>query len=158
MRDLFPYPRRRDWTIRWVEFMKDSQDLAAELVLDWEDLNCIMWCCQWIESCTGYDPYEPFVHAKGVKGAVSAIKDAGYETLDQIIGSHLYEVPLAKAQTGDLVLIRADWEAPEAIKTVLPHGIALADPPLYWCITPEGLGKGDLYVNGVKAYAVGRTI
>jgi hypothetical protein len=160
MQYKFTYPRRTDWTTRWVEFMKDSKDLAEDLCLDWSELNCISWCCQWLEECTGHNPYdEYFSNVKGIKSAVRAIRSRGYDNLDQLIGSYLPEVPLSMAHTGDLVVVKTNWQdvnIDDSLKAVMPHAVALADPPFYFGVTLYGLAKGPLYEDGVKAFAVGR--
>lgn len=152
--------RYRDWPIRWVEFIKDCQDVGSDLRLDWEDMNCIQWACQGIEALTGHDYYAEFAGTKGALGAVRRIREEGFNTLDHLIGSILKEVPIAMAHQGDLVLVRTEaWDnLVQDGHAVMPHGVALADPPFFWCVTPEGLGKGELYMQGVKAFAVGRVV
>lgn len=159
MKELFPYRRRKDWAPRFVEFIRDSQGIGTDLKLNWTDMNCLMWCCMGIEAMTGENPYENFnPDAHSIKEVVRVITSRGYDSLDQILEAHWEEVPIAMAQQGDLVLVEALWDVDSSIKAVMPHGVALADPPFYWCVAPEGLAKGDLYLNGRRAFAVGRNI
>ena len=159
MKDLFPYERRQDWQVRWVEFIKDCLDIAADLRLDpdWGVLNCIQWSCSGIEELTGHNPYEELQfheEVKSVATATRAVTSRGYKTLDQLLGSLFYEVPVGMCQSGDLVMA----QVPNVVEgnVVFPHAAVLADPPFYWCVTPEGLAKGDLYQDGRIAFAVGR--
>ncbi len=152
--------RKVDWAVRWIEFMKDSMDLAAELRLDWEAHNCLSWCSLGIEAITGVNPFDSYAEANAVtlKGAVNVVRNSGYETLDRFLGSLLPEIPIGMAQQGDLVLVNSHWEAPREVCKILNYATALADPPLYWCITSEGLARGDLYAEGFKAFAIGRIV
>ena len=160
MKEVFPYRRLKDWPSRFVHFIKDSQDLSDSLLLDWENMNCLQWACMSVEAITGHNPYEQFDPKDGsLKQVVKTIQERGYTSLDAIVEEHFYEVPLAMAQQGDLVLVVADWDAGDSIAQVMPHGVAVCDPPSYWCVLPEGLGKGDLYGGAVvRAFAVGRDI
>lgn len=160
MKDLFPYARRQDWSVRWVEFIKDSLDIAADLRMDpdWGSLNCIQWACTGVEELTGHNPYEELgfdAEVKSVATACRAVTSRGFTTLDHLLGSLFDSVPVGMCQSGDLVMVRV----PELVgNNVFPHAAALADPPFYWVVTLEGLAKGDLYVDGVAAYAVGRKV
>ncbi len=158
---LVDTPRRKDWMSRWVHFIVDSQALGSDLSLDWETMNCLKWACMGVEAITGYNPYEAFDPAdNSLREVLRTIKDRGYDNLDQIIESHYPEIPISLAQQGDLVLVAADWDGSVDTATlqVMPHGVALADPPFFWCVMPDGLGKGDLYKYGLRAFVVGRRI
>jgi hypothetical protein len=155
----FTHPRLPDWTIRWTEFIKVSLDKAGELKLDWEDITCTQWSGDGIEAITGHNPYEPFRGKHhGVMGACKAIKAAGFNSLDELIADLFEEVPLSMAHQGDLVLAKSGGWGEEGSEEIMPHAVGLADPPLYWAVTEAGLGKGDLYADGVRAFAVGRVI
>jgi len=164
----FSTMRRPDWTIRWTEFMKDSMDLAVETRLDWDDdgITCTSWAGDGIEALTGANPFDPYRGSfNGILGACKAIKESGFKSLDDLIASLFQEVPVGMAQTGDLVLVRSvDWAQTALehneykVTAIMPHAVALVDPPLYWAVTEQGLGKGDLYADAVRAFAIGRTI
>lgn len=155
----FLLPRRFDWTTRWVEFMQDSKAIASDLKLDWHNLNCLEWCCMWIEECTGQNPYDEVKEeASSLLGAASAIKNRGFQSLDQLIGSYLPSSPVGMLQQGDMVMVKTppEWGAEDgALAHLMPHGCALADPPFYWCVTQEGLGRGLLYEEGVSGFLIG---
>jgi hypothetical protein len=154
--------RRKDWSSRWVRFITDSRALGADLSLDWESMNCLKWACMGIEEMTAFNPYEHFAPEDGsLKDVVKTIRNRGYKTMDQIIESRYPEVPIGLAQLGDLVLVESNWEEMDVdtgVRSVMPFGAALADPPHYWCVLPEGLSKGELYVHGHRAFAVGRIV
>lgn len=155
----FTYLRLPNWSIRWVEFMQRSLEQAGDLKLDWEDVTCTQWSGDGIEAITGHNPYEPFRgRHHGILGACKAIKGAGFDTLDDLITSLLDEVPIGMAHQGDLILVRTSGWGAEMAELIMPHAVGLADPPLYWAVTTDGLGKGDLYADGFKAFAVGRII
>jgi hypothetical protein len=162
----FMHMRRPDWTVRWIEFMKDSQDIASDLALDWqgEGVTCTSWCGDAIEVLTGHNPFEPFRGTfDGVLGAVKVIKKAGFNSLDDLIASLFPEVPVGMAQQGDLALVRTTRWSEESgdglfAEEVMPHGVAMIDPPAFWAVTEGGLGRGDLYVDAVRAFAVGRLV
>ena len=154
----FTTPRRKDWTIRWVEFIKDCQDIASDLQLNWEDITCTSWMGMAVEVLTGEDPYEPYRGTHdGPIGAAKAIKKAGFSNLDDLIADLWEEIPIGMAQTGDVVLVKvSDYTDDEELRMVMPHGVAVADPPFFWSVNEEGLAKGDLYAHGLRAFAVGR--
>lgn len=149
----FTTPRRIDWPVRFTEFMKDSLDLALELKLDWEFVSCTSFVGDGIEAITDENPFDPYRDQfKDAIGAARVIKQAGFSTLDDLIASAFDEVPVGMAQTGDVVLVKSMQPS-----DVMPHGLGLVDPPLFFAVNEEGLGKGDLYVDGFRAFKVGRT-
>lgn len=156
----FGYPLRApNWPLLWVQYVRGSRNEGV--TLDWDLNNCISWCCDWVAKSTGFNPYIPYApKGPGVVAALSAIEDSPYETLDQILRSIFQEIPVVMAQQGDIVLVKAEAEwadsMPERVLRYIPHGCALAEPPFYWALLPGGLGKGNLYEDGVTAFAVGR--
>lgn len=160
----FKATRRIDWTVRWVEFIKDSLDLKSDLVLDWEHITCTSWCGSGIEEITGVNPFDPYEGKfSTVLGACKVIQQTGCKSLDELIAKIFVETPIGHAQTGDLVLVKAspEWlgdldEGELFASDIMPHGLALVDPPFFWCVTPQGLAKGQLYRDGVRAFTVGR--
>lgn len=156
----FTHPRLPDWPARWSEFVKDCLDLTADLKLDWEYIHCAQFSGSGIEAITGHDPYEPFKGKfKTAHGGMKVIKEEGFNTLDDLIAALFEEVPLSLAQSGDIALARTiSWEGDEEARTIMPHGVVLCDPPVYYAVTPEGFGKGNLYEDSIRAFAVGRSI
>lgn len=181
----FRTPRRADWLLRWAEFIKDSLDLKKDLALDWSYTTCTSWSGDGIEAITGSNPFDPWRDQfSTMLGAAKVIRQSGFNTLDDLIAYMFQEIPLGMAQSGDLVLTpslvsvsrwRADIEkdGPENTDTntkgntsgdtiepdlVMPSGVALADPPVFWAVTEKGLGKGKLYTEHNRAFAVGRSI
>lgn len=160
---MFTYPRLDDWTSRWAGFIKDSLDLRHDLVLDWDVINCTQFGGQGIEAITGHNPYEEGGWQEKFttsKDAVVAIKAEGFTTLDDLIASLFPEIPLAFTWPGDVVLIKAiPWgEASANERKTMPHGVALADPPFYYAVTEQGLGRGDLRAEGIRAFAIGHEV
>lgn len=163
----FAYERLPDWPTRFAHFIADSQDLAQDLVLDWEFVTCTSWTGQMIEAITGHNPYDPFSgRHKSVASAARVIKEAGFNSLTELMQSLFDEVPVGLLQAGDLYMPSARWDAgchmsPENIiesSTVMPHAVAVADPPFFWCVGPQGLEKGELYTTPGIGLAVGRSI
>jgi hypothetical protein len=125
----------------------------------WKDITCTSFAGDGIEAITGHNPFDAYRGAfDNQLGAIKVIKQRGFETLDQLIGSLFDEVPIGLAQVGDLVLVKAEYDLDIDARTVMPHGVALADSPMYWCVVEGGLASGQLYVDGFKAFAVGRDI
>lgn len=159
---MFTHERLPDWTIRWAEFVKDCLDISSDLRLDWENTTCTSFCAQGIEVLTGHNPFEEGAWAGTFTNtweAAKEIRKRHFETLDDLIANLFPEIPLAYAWPGDVVLIKAiDWNAEEESKLVMPHGVALADPPVYLAVTEEGFGKGDLYGGAVRAFGIGHTV
>lgn len=158
---MFVYPRYPDWTARWAHFIKDSLDLWEDLKLDWGGVNCTQFSGQGVEALTGHNPYEEGGWADKFgtpQEAADAIVEAGFNTLDDLIAALFPEVPLSMAWPGDVVLIAAAPQGDLSVGVVqkMPHGVALADPPFFYAVTPEGLGRGPLYTQAVRAFAVGR--
>lgn len=158
---MFDYERRPDWTARWAEFIKDSLDLQPELCLDWEFTSCTSFAAQGIEAITGRNPFEEGEWDGKFTTPLSAakeIKRRGFLTLDDVIASLFVEIPLAFAWPGDVVLVRAlPWSDEEA-RSVMPHGVGLVDPPYYYSPAELGLGRGDLYKEAVRAFAIGHGV
>lgn len=166
-KNKFNTPRFFDWTIRWVEFMKDSKDLSKELSLEWDGVTCGSWAGDGVEAITGVDPYEEFRDAfTSPMGAAKAIMKAGYKNIVELMDDRFQKIPVGMAQSGDLLLLPlAHWtadlqteSASQEIQAVMNMAIGLADPPFYWAVSNEGLGYGDLYSDGILAYRVGERI
>lgn len=156
----FEHLRLPDWTQRWSEFIRDCQQIQSDLKLDWEHVNCTYLTGQGIEAITGHNPYDDWEGKFTTsQGAAKEIKKRGFETLDDVMLDLFPEVPLSMVWPGDVVLIRTlAWDGDEELRTVMPHGVALADPPVFWAITLDGMGTGPLYEQAVKALAVGREV
>lgn len=170
----FTAVRRVDWEIRFTHFMHESKQLQSDLILDWEHITCTSWVGQGIEEITGMNPYEPFdgLH-KSIAQACRTIRQSGFSNLDDLIAALFGhgEIPIAYATRGDLVLapIVEGWcsepqqDGPDDLVSasdatlVMPHGVALADPPFYWAVTPQGLGKGPLS-TAHRVFAIGRDV
>lgn len=159
---MFTHPRLNDWTGRWSEFIKDTLDLAGDLRLDWAGINCTQFSGQGIEALTGHNPYEEGEWEGKFTTALSAakeIKKRGFNTLDDVIASLFpNEVPLAYAWPGDVVLIQTVPWTEEDVRAVMPHGVCLAEPPYFYGVSPEGVGRGDLFKDAVRCFAIGREV
>lgn len=157
---MFTHERLPDWTARWAHFIKDGLDLSPDLQLDWENINCTQFSASGIEAITGHNPYEEeewlgtFTNSIG---AALEIRRRGFETLDDVIASLFPEIPLAFVWPGDVVLISSTpWD--EAARVVMPHGVALADPPYFYAVNEAGMGRGDLYASTVRAFGIGHSV
>lgn len=178
MSEVIPFTaiRKPDWEICFTHFMRDSIKAQNEhgLILDWEHVTCTSWVGQAIEEITGMNPYAPFdgLH-KSIAQACRTIKIAGFSNLDDLI-SALFghnEIPLGYVTKGDLVLaptpngwcVAPQQDGPDDLVTrqeatlVMPHAVALADPPFYWAIGFNGLGRGKL-ADVSKVFAIGRDV
>lgn len=158
---MFMYPRLPDWTSRWAHFIKDTLDLASDLRLNWMDVHCAQFTGSGIEAITQHNPYEEDGWADKFTTAASAAKEIrkrGFTTLDDVIVSLFPEIPLAYAWPGDVVLVNTVPWTDEETRTVMPHGVTLADPPFFYGVSPEGVGRGDLYQDAFKCFAIGREV
>lgn len=158
---MFAYPRRPDWTGRWSEFIKDTLDLAPDLRLDWEHINCTQFLGQGIEALTGHNPYEEDGWAGKFTTPLSAakeIKKRGYNTLDDVIADRFKEIPLAFTWPGDIVLVNTVPWANDETRLIMPHGVTLAEPPFFYGVSEEGVGRGNLYTEAYKCFAVGHEV
>lgn len=155
--ERFTYPRFPDWPSRWAEFIHDCQQLQPDLAIDWEYINCLQFAFMGVEVLTGHDPYEAFNQdVVSPTTAIRAIKKWGYNTLDEGLADMFPEVPLAFAQPGDIVLVNpVDWSNDHLLTQVVPHAVALADPPFYYAPGLGGLGRGSMYKEALRAFAVG---
>lgn len=153
----FTYPRYPDWPARWAEFIRDCQQLSSDLSIDWEYINCLQFAMMGVEAITGHDPYDQVRQDVSTPlSAIKAIKAQGFNTLDEVPPALFDEIPLAFAQPGDVLLVNAaPWSDNEEILTVIPHTVALADPPFYYAPGLEGLGRGHMYKEALRAFAVG---
>jgi hypothetical protein len=166
---MFTYPRIDNWTGKWSEFVKDTLDLQRDLILDWGDINCTQFSADGIEAITDHNPYDEGEWRGKFSSSLSAvkvIKRRGFNTLDDVIASLFPEIPLSFVWPGDVVLVKSvpwsdETDAADGTlfaREVMPHGVALADPPYYYAVTEQGVGKGDLYKEAVRGFAVGHTI
>lgn len=163
----FTHERLPDWPTRFAFFLSDSQDIAEDLKLDWDNVTCTSWSGDMIEAITGHNPYDPFMgRHKSIASAARVIKEAGFSSLTELMLSLFDEVPVGKLQAGDLYMPSARWAAschmsPENTTQcleVMPHAVAVADPPFFWCVGPTGLEKGELYTTPGIGLAVGRSV
>lgn len=166
--------RLPDWEVKLTHFLHDSLRLKESLAFSWQDTNCTSWVGQAIEVMTGKNPYEPFdgLH-KSVAQACRTIKIAGFTSLDDLIQALFghREVSIAYVTKGDLVLVPVleGWtcapqqDGPDDLvthsvaNTVMPHAIALADPPFYRTLSYSGLSHAPLNTM-YKAFAIGRDV
>ena len=151
--------RLPDWNVQFVHFIKDSQDIGADLILDWDTNSCASWVCDGIQAMTGKNPHDQFPTYNSALGAAKAIKDAGFKTFDELLAFLFPEIPMAFVTMGDVVLVDAvlgEGEDKEVGK-VMPYAMALADPPHYWLVDPKGFSRGPLTL-AKKAYAIGRVV
>lgn len=159
---MFDYPRLPDWTSRWAHFVKDSLDIQSDISLDWEHVSCTSYAAQGIEAITGHNPFEEEGWAGSFTtalGAAKAILSKGFKTLDDVIASLFPEIPLAYAWPGDVLLVRTLPEALDAESSlVMPHGIGICDPPLYLSPAIGGLGRQNMFKDGLRAFAIGHKV
>ena len=161
--ERFIHSRRPDWDARWAEFIHDCLQLSSDLAIDWEYVNCFQFTGMGVEVITGHDPYEPFGEA--VSSPISAAKEIkkwGYNCLDDVFPDMFREIPLAFAQPGDVLLVRPQlWtcaQGEEEASRIMPHAVALADPPFYYAPSERGLGRGNMYSEAIRAFAVGHDL
>jgi hypothetical protein len=158
---MFECDRLPDWTARWAEFIQDCLGLSADLKLDWANINCTQFSAQGIEAITGKNPYEEGGWEGLFDSPMSAaleIKRRGFNNLDEVIASLFPEIPLAFVWPGDVVLIRTTLTEDEAATAIMPHGVGLANSPFFFAVEENGLGRGDLFLQATRAFAVGHTI
>ena len=167
MAQMFDHPRLNDWTIRYTEFLKESIEIARELCIDWdsEGVTCFSWVGDGIEAITGHNPHDPHRgQYSGLVGTCRYLKKLGYSSFNDFIADRFKEIPVGMAQAGDIVLVNnSGWtnEHPDealVAEEMMPCAVALCDPPFYFGVTEHGLVRGDLYTQGVRAFAVGRSV
>lgn len=88
--------------------------------------------------------------------AFRSLRAVGFSSLDHLFGSLFHEVKATHAQFGDLLVLRGG----DALGVPgINNAVALCAPPHFWCITPNGLGRGDILSvikddsTGIKAYS-----
>ena len=160
---MLNYTRRVDWTSRWSEFIQDTHDLGASLTFDWKSMNCLQFVSQGIEAITGHDLYEEEGWTGTISNADSAIteiKRREFSTYSDYIASLFQEIPLAFIWPGDILLIRVEptEDMSRTAIVTMPMGTALANPPYYYAVAPNGVGRGDMFTKAVRGFAVGHEV
>ena len=177
--------RLPDWSERLTEFLVEAQRSADSMQLDWTALTCALWASDVIEVMTGVNMLEEIGISGKYEGPVSAaraIKDAGFDNLEDFVMAWFghKEVAPIFAQRGDLLLVPARGDAvsgklPSGTTPILTshnqegslsetatHGeetmqvaLAIADPPFFWAVNPEGLAKGNM-LDAKRAFIIGQ--
>jgi hypothetical protein len=114
--------------------------------------NCMTFCSGAVKAVTGIDFHEQLVgdtYTNAV-GAYKAIRKLRAGSIDQLLGSLFEEADDYQMRAGDLCTIKVhmDGEAYLEDQDLVPnHDMragAVCAPPYFYCITPKGLGVGNL--------------
>jgi len=160
-----------DWRERFVEWIVDAWDKSRRLQygdtseelqgpngysFSWDPSkghNCLTLAstsCLIITGVDLHDRFSPVAYTSEVE-AYMAMRKLGFKNVDQLLESLFPEIELDHTLTGDLLTVGTPNEAGDQII----RAAAIADPPFFWAMTPQGLGRGRLE-DAKSAYAVAR--
>jgi len=137
--------RKADWEYQLHMFFLDTMDGRE---LDWLNDHCVSWTGRAVAMMTGTD-YIGQLELDAVNSpaqALKTLKRMGLESLEEGVAAMFQEVPLMYATRGDICLVRGGVGANEA-------ALAICDPPVFYCLQPEGLAKG-LMTEAFRAFKV----
>ncbi len=159
------YPKLPDWEARLHDFMYQAIKAPGDQVLDWVTRTCGSWVADAVHAQTDHDFYAPLRSGDSIMSVVRLLHIAGFKTMEEYVAAQLPRVELVFARRGDVLLVPAQYgqsnfEGTSLDKIGLSSCVALADPPFYWCISSEGLVKGNMYTEEqgmapLAAYRVG---
>lgn len=136
--------RKPNWEEAFNDFILDAKHRQPQL--DWENITCASWVGDAVLGITGTDFVGQFRDVSSPYTAAKAVRDAGFESIEQVM-DQMFEVKgVAFATRGDIVLVPSEEGNNEP-------ALALADPPFYWGLGTSGLCQGDL-LTAFKAYKV----
>lgn len=144
--------RRPDWALRFTEYLVESQ--RENIACDWQFNFCGKWVANGIEEMTGVDLMAPVIdrEIKGPTDVYLALKKAGFESLEAYAESVCPVKPLIMANRGDVVTVKAEGEEYQGLG--MSHALGFADPPFFWALRSDGLGRGPL-LDCIRCFAVG---
>lgn len=91
--------RVSNWEEALSHYLQDRREMPFEYGVN----DCCMFAAGAVEAITGQNPMSDFIGKyKSLASSVRAIKDAGYESIEQIIDERFEEIPVGFASTGDL--------------------------------------------------------
>lgn len=97
--------RRKDWRSRLGEKIEELR--RQPFVPGSRD--CALFAADCVEAMTGVDLAASFRGQYAtIPGAVRALREAGYDTLIDVVSEKLTEVPVARAVFGDIAAIATD--------------------------------------------------
>lgn len=148
-----------NWNLKFLERLEElkAQNQEELLGFDWDpkkanSFHCLTFSSTMVEAITGRNIYQEMASDKVYDtplAAMRVLKDMGFSSVDQLIGSIFEEKRVTRAIRGDLVMIPSDIEEP-GLKLV----VAVADPPFFWVVSSvHGLSRGNI-LDAQKAYSV----
>jgi hypothetical protein len=147
--EKFSHSRVKNWAVHMAKFITASRR-DPQLRLDWVNAVCCSWAGECVETITGVNPYAEFAHVNSPAKASQAIRNAGYQNLEELMYDRFYEIPKHRGQRGDLCIIEAEPQVIFDIE-VIPVAVGVIEPPFYWVVGETGLCKGLLASPEVKA-------
>lgn len=130
----------------WRTRLNAELDRSRSMPFAWGTNDCCTFAARCVEAVTGEDLAAAYPrNYRTAKGALAALKRAGFDDLTQLAAAHCEEIAPSLASAGDLAAIRSDatgW----ALGVVIGERIAF--------IGPDGLGSVPI-TDAVKAYRVG---
>lgn len=136
-----------NWQEKLTTYLVESQQEGIRC--DWEFHHCGGWVDGAVFEMTGESFLEPFKDVDSPASAVQAFKDAGYSSFEDFIRKNFKSKPIIFAKRGDIVLVPA-----VEMLGVPMMALGIADPPFFWALNEQGVGKGDL-LQAAEAFGVG---
>lgn len=133
----------------WRRRYEAEIDRIKAMPFDWADQHdCALgFAASVVEVLTGADLAAPYRGKyRTAKGALSAMKRAGFDRLDDMVASLLPEIHVSQARIGDVATIPAD----DAFGCTL----GIVNGERIFVMRPDGLGTVDL-LDATRAFKVG---
>jgi hypothetical protein len=135
--------RTSGWEERLTDFLVQSE--VNGVCCDWTTTHCAKWSNEAVILQNERNVYSLFDQGNEITDpaeAYKAIRKAGYEDFNAVIAAHFKEKPIAFANRGDLVFIRAD--GPDFEGLGMSFALGIADPPFWYALGKDRLGRGLL--------------
>lgn len=130
--------RKTDWPEKLQEYIESHQTTK----FSYGEFDCALFASNWVKISTNYDPAKEFRNRYSTKnGSLKRLKEIGGSfSLFEVFGSKMKEeIPVLKAQRGDIVGVVEDGEA-----------LGICDGQNVVCLGQEGLVFYDITDKALK--------
>ena len=128
----------------WPKRLHDFVDGVKRQPFDWGTHNCATFAAGAVEAMTGERLVKGY-RFKTERGALSAMKRAGFDNLADMAASKLEEIHISQAQLGDIAAIPAD--------TPFGFVLGIVNGEMILALRPDGMGLIPLF-DATRAFRV----
>lgn len=132
--------RRPDWNARLHAYV----DAVKRLPFDWGEHNCATFAAGAIEAMTGENLANGY-RFKTERGALQAMKRAGFDNLADLAAAKLPEIHISQARLGDVAAIPTD--------SAFGYVLGIVNGETILALRPDGMGLAPLF-TATRAFRV----